>query len=561
MSIENIIMCSTKVPNGINNPFSLANNKPGDGASLPRYFAVASNYLWEPGTEIRVRFLEDPPRIPVDPIVKSKIESCAREWEKYANIKLSFGNHPDAEIRIAFDSGENGGYWSRIGTDCKRINKNEPTMNYEGFTSNTSESVYYRVVLHEFGHALGLYHEHQGPEAASVIKWNREAVKNYYKNKGWNEETIQRNIFEINNSTNYTHFDKESIMVYAIDPSLTEDGFFVEWNYKLSDIDKQFIKKIYPYISDIKQIPGWFGAENQGGGIAIADINGNGNVDLIVYHIDNPGGENHGYYRIGRNLDSNGNPQNGWSDPIPIPGWFGAENQGGGIAIADLNRNGNVDLIVYHIDNPGGENHGYYRIGRDLDLNGNPQSGWSDPIPIPGWFGAENQGGGIAIADINGNGNVDLIVYHIDNPGGENRGYYRIGRDLDLNGNPQSGWSDPIPIPGWFGAENQGGGIAIADINGNGNVDLIVYHIDNPGGENRGYYRIGRDLDSNGNPQNGWSDPTPIPGWFGAENQGGGIAIADINGNGNVDLIVYHIDNPGGENHGYYRVLSDLSTM
>jgi len=324
----------------------------------------------------------------------------------------------------------------------------------------------------------------------------------------------------------------------------------------LHEDDIKGIQSVYG--SSIRSIPGWFGAEDQGGGIAVADLNGNGQPDLIVYHIDNPDGENHGYYRIGWDLDSNGNPRNGWSNPTPIPGWFGAENQGGGIAVADLNGNGQPDLIVYHIDNPGGENHGYYRIGRDLDSNGNPRNGWSNPTPIPGWFGGENQGGGIAVADLNGNGQPDLIVYHIDNPGGENHGYYRIGWDLDSNGNPQNGWSNPTPIPGWFGGENQGGGIAVANLNGNGQPDLIVYHIDNPGGENHGYYRIGWDLDSNGNPQNGWSNPTPIPGWFGAENQGGGIAVADLNGNGQPDLIAYHIDNPGGENHGYYRIIPDL---
>ena len=29
-------------------------------------------------------------------------------------------------------------------------------------------------------------------------------------------------------------------------------------------------------------------------------------------------------------------------------------------------------------------------------------------------------------------------------------------------------------------------------------------------------------------------------------------------GNGRMDLVVFHVDNPGGENHGYYRVISDL---
>ena len=112
-------------------------------------------------------------------------------------------------------------------------------------------------------------------------------------------------------------------------------------------------------------------------------------------------------------------------------------------------------------------------------------------------------------------------------------------------------WSDIKPVPGWFGSEDQGAGIAIADINGDGWPDLIVFHIDNPGGENHGYYRIGWNLDTNGNVKGGWSDIRPVPGWFGSEDQGAGIAIADINGDGRPDLIVFHVDNPGGENHGY----------
>jgi hypothetical protein len=56
----------------------------------------------------------------------------------------------------------------------------------------------------------------------------------------------------------------------------------------------------------------------------------------------------------------------------------------------------------------------------------------------------------------------------------------------------------------------------------------------------------------------GWGQITAVPGWFGAEDQGAGIALADIDGNGQPDLVVFHIDNPGGENHGYYRLITDL---
>jgi len=68
------------------------------------------------------------------------------------------------------------------------------------------------------------------------------------------------------------------------------------------------------YWSAIKAVPGWFGSENQGAGIAVADINRTGRPDLVVFHVDNPGGENHGYYRVGWNLDDYGNVTGGWSD-------------------------------------------------------------------------------------------------------------------------------------------------------------------------------------------------------------------------------------------------------
>jgi hypothetical protein len=271
-------------------------------------------------------------------------------------------------------------------------------------------------------------------------------------------------------------------------------------------------------------IPGWFGHENQGGDVAAADLTGNGRPDLFVLHLDNPSGDNRGYYRVGKDMDAVGNITGGWSAPIAIPDWFGHENQGGGIAVGDISGNGRPDLVVFHIDNPGGDNHGYYRIGWNLDANGNVTGGWTQPILVPGWFGHENQGGGIALADINGSGRPDLVVFHVDNPGGDNHGYYRIGWNLDTSGNVTSGWTAPKPVPDWFGHESQGAGIAVADLNGNGRPDLVVFHIDNPGGDNHGYYRIGWNLDANGDVTGGWTQPILVPGWFGHENQGGGIA-------------------------------------
>ena len=53
---------------------------------------------------------------------------------------------------------------------------------------------------------------------------------------------------------------------------------------------------------------------------------------------------------------------------------------------------------------------------------------------IPDWFSAENAGGGVAIADLDGNGKQDLVVFMVDHGPGQNRGLFRVGRDLDTAG-------------------------------------------------------------------------------------------------------------------------------
>ena len=60
---------------------------------------------------------------------------------------------------------------------------------------------------------------------------------------------------------------------------------------------------------------------------------------------------------------------------------------------------------------------------------------------VPDWFSTENQGGGIAVADLKGDGTQDLVVFMIDHPAGQNRGVYRVGRSLDASGNVTGGWT------------------------------------------------------------------------------------------------------------------------
>lgn len=302
-----------------------------------------------------------------------------------------------------------------------------------------------------------------------------------------------------------------------------------------------------------QQIPDWFSVENAGGGVAIADLNGNGKQDLVVFMVDNPPGQNRGLLRIGRDLDAGGVVTGGYTPWIDVPDWFPFENAGASVAVADIDHDGNQDLVVFMIDNPVGQNAGYYRVGKGLDANGNLAGGWGPWIVIPDWFSFENQHASIALADLDGDGSLELLVLMVDNPPGQNRGLYRIGRKLDANGIVTGGWTGWLDVPDWFSFENQGVGIAVADLKSTGKHDLLIFQIDGAVDQNQAFYKFGSDLDINGNVNGGWTLWQGAPSWFAWENQGGDITTR-LN-NGMLEMMVMMIDNPPGLNAGYYRML------
>ncbi|WP_419699053.1 M12 family metallopeptidase [Mucilaginibacter sp. NFX135] len=83
----------------------------------------------------------------------------AQGWSQYCSITFSVTNDVRAaKLRVGF---QNTGSWSHIGTNAKGIPRSRATINF-GWLSNTlPERDFKQVVLHEFGHALGLIHEHQ----------------------------------------------------------------------------------------------------------------------------------------------------------------------------------------------------------------------------------------------------------------------------------------------------------------------------------------------------------------------------------------------------------------
>src|SRR5260370_1422635 len=163
--------------------------------------ALVKAAKWPSGSVITVSFMDG------DADVQKKLIKHAKKWTKAsggpANLTFDFRKDGDTEVRISF---KYQGSWSVIGTTCREVAKDQPTMNYGWLNADTPELEYQRVVLHEFGHAIGLVHEHQNPSGG--IEWNQvEVVKDLSgPPNNWAIPVISHNMFETYDAseTNFT---------------------------------------------------------------------------------------------------------------------------------------------------------------------------------------------------------------------------------------------------------------------------------------------------------------------------------------------------------------------
>jgi hypothetical protein len=192
------------------------------------------------------------------PELYALIEATASEWTTNGgrltfSFRLSDGSFRTwkesdtsrtADIRIGFfiDADRNG-YWSTVGTFARRVKAGEATMNFGDLGTTLSDyyggkhhaawmrSYAHTTILHEFGHALGLNHEHFHPQCQSDLTLTD--IVNYLMGppNNWQREQAMYNM----DATTYfaavsakpmftPMIDQASVMLYSFPDSFYKSG-------------------------------------------------------------------------------------------------------------------------------------------------------------------------------------------------------------------------------------------------------------------------------------------------------------------------------------------------
>lgn len=291
---------------------------------------------------------------------------------------------------------------------------------------------------------------------------------------------------------------------------------------------------------------------NQGAGVAIGDIDKNGRPDMILMGIDNPKGKNNFWYKVLYDIDENGYYSK--ESSILSISAEGWENSGGDIALCDLNNNGILDMVLLCTDKPttAGRAYRWYYVAYDLKPDGHYNSLSSLNTNLE--LGFFYDGAGIDICDINKNGTPDLLMMVYDAPEGENSFRYQIAFDLQSNGNYLS-LSPVYEVPG-LGHDGDGAGVAVGDIDNNGTLDILFMALDAPSGKDKFVYEILPDIDKYGN---SYAKPIYTPRFPDSlspcdTGQGAACSLYDLDNNGFLDAIFVAIENIKGKSNSWKYV-------
>jgi hypothetical protein len=225
--------------NGLNVAAMASLGLSNSGIMDPLRIAVLTAKYWGPRPrQLTVSFMES---TPTD--LRERIVRHLNAWNRSGGISF-VETRGTGQVRI---SRGGGGYWSYLGTDVLLIPQNQQTMNLQGFTMNTPEDEYRRVVRLEAGHTLGFPHEHMRKELIARID-RQKAYDYFWRTQGWNRAMVDQQVLTPldDRSIMGTPADEDSLMCYQLPGSITRDGQPIRGGADINATDAAFCGRIYP---------------------------------------------------------------------------------------------------------------------------------------------------------------------------------------------------------------------------------------------------------------------------------------------------------------------------
>ena len=227
--------------------------------------AFQKSSIWKQNSTIKIAFAKDRIKFPDDnnntydpEYTKEKADWVIYIIEKYyvplINLKLEWDvEMNDSDVRISFVS--DAGAFSMLGNDALNIPKDTITMNLGWLDQNYSNTDDKPtligtgvVVVHEFGHMLGMIHEHQRSD--EPMNWNKEVVYESLGNppNNWSRDQVNEQIFkQVDIDTlNASNFDKNSVMEYIFPNNFFISNQNLNATKYLSNLDIIWVNKTYP---------------------------------------------------------------------------------------------------------------------------------------------------------------------------------------------------------------------------------------------------------------------------------------------------------------------------